>query len=165
MSRHNSRSGLFLMEIMAVILFFSICAAICVSVFAKASSVADKSAELNIAAARSANIAEIYKSADGNIKETAHLLDDASGDELTAIKSYEGTQNLVVGETQLEKMEAVYEDMTVVLEKKSGGAALISAFGAEYTEYSGYDGYAEAKEDESSNQIFTMSVRVKEGTL
>lgn len=165
MTRHNSRSGLFLMEIMAVILFFSICAAICVSVFAKASSVADKSAELNTAAARSVNIAEIYKSAGGNIKETAHMLGDASGDELTSVKNYEETQNAAAGETQLEKMEAIYKDMTVVLEKKSDGAALISVFDTEYTEYSRYDGYTETQKDESSDEIFTMSVREKEGAL
>ena len=58
MSGHNSRSGLFLMEMITVILFFSICAAICVSAFAKARVMADSSRTLNDAVIQASNTAE-----------------------------------------------------------------------------------------------------------
>lgn len=147
MSRHNSRSGLFLMEIMAVILFFSICAAVCTSVFAKASLLSEKSSQLTAAASRAANIAEIYKSCGGNINETARLLDDASGDNQTA-------ENILTekNQTSAETLRTVYKDtnsdMLITLEKAPDGLAVITAA---------------VTDNEGTQEIFTMSVRTKEG--
>lgn len=73
MSGHNSRSGLFLMEMITVILFFSICAAICVSAFAKARVTADSSRTLNDAVIQASNTAEAYKAADGDLQKTARI--------------------------------------------------------------------------------------------
>lgn len=149
MSRHNSRSGLFLMEIMVVILFFSICAAVCTSVFAKASLLSEKSSQLTAAASRAANIAEIYKSCGGNIQETTRLLDDASGDDMTA-ESILPEKKRASSET----LRAAYKDtngsMLITLEKATDGLAVITAA---------------VTDNEEMQEIFTMSVRAKEGAL
>lgn len=73
--RYASKSTLFLMELVMVLLFFSLCAAICVSVFGTAQQMARDSHALSdsVMAARSA--ASCYKSAEGNLEQTMALLD------------------------------------------------------------------------------------------
>lgn len=75
MNRQRSKAGLFLMEMILVIFFFSICAAICVNLFAGAKMTSEKSVQLNNAVVRSTNLAEIYKSADGDLGEAAEILE------------------------------------------------------------------------------------------
>ena len=62
------------MEMIIVIFFFSICAAICVNIFAGAKITAEESVTLNNAVARCTNAAEVYKSADGDLGEAAQIL-------------------------------------------------------------------------------------------
>ena len=145
MSRQNSRSGLFLMEMIIVILFFSICAAICVNVFAKARVTADGARALNSAASRAANVAETYKAADGDIERAAQLLQSASGSDLEsaeAVAEPDGSGSLT----------AVYEDMTIILSENSSGAADIKAYSSEP------DGAAAGSPDEKG-ELFKMTVR------
>ncbi len=136
MSRHNSKSGLFLMEMIIVILFFSICAAICVNVFAKARVISDSSRDLNNAAIRSSNIAEVYKAADGDMQKTAQLLESVSDDDLQSAET--GSAD------NADILTVIYKDMTVILSCADDGLADVTA-------------YSNKKTDKES--IFTMHVR------
>lgn len=73
--RYASKSTLFLMELVIVLFFFALCAAICVSVFGSAQQMARDSHSLSdgVMAARSA--ASCYKSAEGDLEQTMVLLD------------------------------------------------------------------------------------------
>ncbi len=143
MSRHNSKSGLFLMEMIIVILFFSICAAICVNVFAKARVTSDSSRELNNAAIRSSNIAEVYKAADGDLQQTAALLNELSGEDLQTAEAESETADKV-GTLTVE-----YDDMTAELTVGDDGLAEINTYSAEKNAPAGH----------AEKSIFTMHVR------
>lgn len=69
MSKRNySKSELFLMEFIVVILFFSLCAAICISAFVKANNISEDSKKMNHAVILAQSIAEKIK-ATGNTGE------------------------------------------------------------------------------------------------
>ncbi|MGN1350875.1 MAG: type II secretion system protein [Anaerovoracaceae bacterium] len=142
MNRHNSKSGLFLMEMIIVILFFSICSAICINVFAKARITADHSSDLNRAVVRAISAAEVYKSAEGDLKTTGELLDDASGDDLEAVS--------VSGAALL----AEYGDMQLSLTEQGGGRAEISVT-------SDAPSYAAGADEDGRTEIYHMSVRAE----
>lgn len=148
MSRHNSKSGLFLMEMIIVILFFSICAAICVNVFAKARVTADSGRALNSAAIRSANIAETYKAAGGDLGRTAELLKEASDGDLVSVEADGSSGELI----------AVYDNMTVIVNKDAvdtnvnSGLVDIKAYDKAYS-----DGSAGATDN--ADEIFEMRAR------
>jgi len=63
--KRNHSAGLFLMEMIIVILFFSICAGICIQVFAKADQMSRKASNLNHAVVRAESIAEEIRSGSG----------------------------------------------------------------------------------------------------
>lgn len=71
----TSRSSLFLMEMMVVILFFSLCAAICVHVFVNARETSEASYDLSCAVLAAQNTAECYKAVAGDWKQIAALLE------------------------------------------------------------------------------------------
>lgn len=73
--QHSSKSTLFLMELVVVIFFFSICAAICVNVFGSAQMMAKDSYNLSNAVMAARSAASCYKAADGDLAQTAALLD------------------------------------------------------------------------------------------
>jgi len=64
--KRNHSSGLFLMEMIAVILFFSICSGICIQAFAKADGMSRKAENLNHAVVRAESIADTIRSENGN---------------------------------------------------------------------------------------------------
>ena len=73
--QYASKSTLFLMELVIVLLFFSLCAASCASMFGSAQQMARYSHNLSagVVAARSA--ASCYKSAEGDIRQAVALLE------------------------------------------------------------------------------------------
>lgn len=73
--RYTSKSTLFLMELVVVLLFFSLCAAICVSVFGSAQQMARDSHNLSDSVVAARNAASCYKSADGDIQQAVTMLD------------------------------------------------------------------------------------------
>jgi len=75
--QNRSKSTLFLMELIIVIFFFSICAAICVNVFGSAQQMARDSHNLSNAVMAARSAAGCYKSADGDISAAVDLLDGA----------------------------------------------------------------------------------------
>lgn len=76
--QHAPKATLFLMELVIVIFFFSICAAICVNVFGSAQQMADNSKNLSRAAEEARSAASCYKAAEGDLEETALLLNGIS---------------------------------------------------------------------------------------
>ena len=77
------QSGLFLIELVIVILFFSISAGICMRIFAVSKIASDNARQLNSAIEASQNAAECFKSANGSFDRAIELL----GAELTDINT------------------------------------------------------------------------------
>lgn len=72
--QYASKSVLFLMELVVVLLFFAICAAICISVFGSAQQMARDSRDLSNGTMAARSAASCYKSAEGNLEQTMVLL-------------------------------------------------------------------------------------------
>jgi len=70
----SSRTGLFLIELVIVILFFALSATVCMKLFAFAYTMTEYSADISHAAAAAQNTAECFKAAEGDIVKTAELL-------------------------------------------------------------------------------------------
>ena len=80
----NSKSGLFLIEIIFAILFFSVASAICVQLFAKAYLISEDSRNRTMAATFGQSAAECFKAGGGSLDEIRELLGGAVfGDTLT----------------------------------------------------------------------------------
>jgi type II secretory pathway pseudopilin PulG len=73
-ARGMSRSGLFLMELILVILFFAISAAICLRVFASARQTAERGHDLSCAVLAAQSAAECYRASGGDLETAADLL-------------------------------------------------------------------------------------------
>ncbi|MBC8571367.1 hypothetical protein [Zongyangia hominis] len=85
--RTSSKSSLFLLEMIFVILFFSLAAAVCVSLFAQAHAVSVKSSDLNAAVLRAQSAAECVKAEGAGFAE---LLDHAQSDGEDTLLYYDG---------------------------------------------------------------------------
>ena len=83
--QHAPKATLFLMELVIVIFFFSICAAICVNMFGSAQQMADDSENLSRAVVEARSAASCYKAADGDLEKTARLLDGVQLDDSAAV--------------------------------------------------------------------------------
>lgn len=79
--RNGSKSGLFLMELIIAILFFSFASAICIQVFAKAHITSTQSRDLTAAITQAQSAAEAFKSCDGSPSDLADLLDAQQNDD------------------------------------------------------------------------------------
>ncbi|SFP60135.1 hypothetical protein SAMN04487928_104116 [Butyrivibrio proteoclasticus] len=75
--RINSRTSLFLMELIVAVFFFSLSAAVCVKLFVASHELADKTVNLNHAVTWSQSIAESFVSAKGDINEIGNLYPSA----------------------------------------------------------------------------------------
>ena len=116
--QHSSKSTLFLMELVVVIFFFSICAAICVNVFGSAQMMAKDSYNLSNAVMTARSAASCYKAADGDLAQTAALLDGVQ----------DAAQCLVYYDGQWQQTEEPVQDgFTVQIEapKKRGEAVIV----------------------------------------
>ena len=75
MSIHRtSKSGLFLLEMVILILFFSIASAVCVNLFVKAHLISGQNRDLNEAVRQVQTAAETYKAVDGDPARLQELL-------------------------------------------------------------------------------------------
>ena len=72
--KYRSNSSLFLIELIIALLFFSVCAAICVNIFARSALLAKNARESENAVLLAENAAAAYKSAGGDMSKTAALL-------------------------------------------------------------------------------------------
>lgn len=73
--KSRSKSSLFLMELIIVLMFFSLCAATCMQIFANAKVKTDYSRDLTNAAFVAESVAEVYKALDGDLEATASKCD------------------------------------------------------------------------------------------
>lgn len=74
MKTSSSKSSLFIMELIIVVLFFSICAAICIQVFSTAQVISVRGKAITNGALNVQNMAEVYKASAGDFEETAEIL-------------------------------------------------------------------------------------------
>lgn len=79
--QHAPKATLFLMELVLVIFFFSICAAICVNIFGSAQTMADNSENVSRAAVEARSAASCFKAAEGDLEQTALLLNGVETDD------------------------------------------------------------------------------------
>ena len=77
MKNKSSKSGLFLMELILSILFFSLASAVCVQLFVKSHLISQQSVDLNSAVERCQNVAEAFYGTNGNIDEMMLLFDNS----------------------------------------------------------------------------------------
>jgi type II secretory pathway pseudopilin PulG len=70
----HSRSTLFLIEQLVVILIFAICSAVCISIFVESYMMGHRTLEVNNAIRAAGNGAESYKASGGDAQETARVL-------------------------------------------------------------------------------------------
>lgn len=93
-TKNSSKSGIFLMELILSILFFSIAAAVCVKLFVTAHRLSDQSVNLNHAVAMAESIAEAFYGCNGNVGELETLFPDAGMDEQTMLTINNTDQDL-----------------------------------------------------------------------
>lgn len=84
--RMSSRSGLFLLELIISILFFSLASAVCIQLFVKAHLMDQNSRNLTNSIKLCENFAEIYTSVNGDITLLSSVYADA---EISASENYE----------------------------------------------------------------------------
>lgn len=108
----SRKSSLFLMELIIVLFFFALCAAVCVNMFAKANLINQQSYELNKSIIAAQNAAQCFKAADSNTEKLADLLSGAADVNVVKIGYDKNWQN-----TEIEN--AVYI-MNIVINKNNG---------------------------------------------
>lgn len=79
-NRNTSRTGLFLMELILAILFFSLSGSVCVQLFIQAHTISNNSVVLNHSILQAQNIAETFYGCNGDVDEMMTLLNaDTNG--------------------------------------------------------------------------------------
>ena len=76
----KSKTSLFLMELVITILFFSLCAAICMQLFVKTHTLGEKTKELNHAVCAAQGFAEVMRGTDGSLASILECYPDAVSD-------------------------------------------------------------------------------------
>lgn len=104
----TSKSSLFLMEMVIALLFFSICSAICIRVFAAASKDTVFSRNLNSASSLCQSAAEVFKACRGDIKKAAEILD--GGYEMGQAKFYYDSEWKITKEQDNAEFVLLIED-------------------------------------------------------
>ncbi|MGN0377213.1 MAG: hypothetical protein ACI4ED_06225 [Suilimivivens sp.] len=74
MQNNSSRTGLFLMELIIALLFFSLAGAVCIQLFVQSHLISNKSVVLNHSVLWVQNAAETFYGCNGDINEMAALL-------------------------------------------------------------------------------------------
>ena len=74
MKNRGSASGMFLIELLLALLIFAIASAICLQVFVTAHLLSAESNNINHAVVAAQNVAECFKASNGDLAQTANLL-------------------------------------------------------------------------------------------
>lgn len=99
-SKRDSGTALFLMEMIAVVCFFILCASVCILVFVRANNLSRLAKDTNYASLAAESVAEIWKAEDaGGLKDRLLM----SGDQSTGVIYWDSVWSPV-----LEKEEAEY---------------------------------------------------------
>lgn len=76
----KSKTSLFLMELVITIMFFSICAAVCMQLFVKTHVLGQRTRELNHAVCEAQGFAEVMRGTDGSMGQIMEFYPDAVSD-------------------------------------------------------------------------------------
>lgn len=124
----RSKSGLFLIELVAVILIFSLSAALCLRIFFRSRQVEAESRNLSYASLAVQSAADCYKSANGDIVKVADLLSGSlSNGELFLY--YDADWNRVFDETSSSAYVSIMElspNEGIVTARESGSGPIFS---------------------------------------
>lgn len=74
MKSNSSKTGLFLMELIIAVLFFSLAGAVCVRLFVQSYQISNQSVLLNHSVLWAQNTAEVFYGCDGDVEQMAALL-------------------------------------------------------------------------------------------
>lgn len=101
--RQNTRSSLFLIELILAILFFSLASAVCIQVFVKAHFMSQSAKELTLGSSYATSAAEVLAHTDGSYEAVKALLPEAMEKDGILYICYDKN-----GETCTEKEAAYY---------------------------------------------------------
>ena len=96
MNNNARKTGLFLMELIIAILFFSLAAAICIQLFVKSHMISERSIALNHSILLAQNTAEIFYATNGNPEKMASLLGCGESSDTAAIADSENASTLTL---------------------------------------------------------------------
>ena len=84
-NKSSSKSPLFLMELTIVILFFSLCSAICMNIFASSQITSQKATSLTGSVLACQSVSAVYKAENGDLEKVASILDGEFNDNTVII--------------------------------------------------------------------------------
>lgn len=145
--KQTNRSGLFLLELVIAILFFSLAAAICVRLFVKSQMISQDAQELNRALALTTAAAEVFRS---DMDMELYLEES----ELSYQKDSDGSSFFVYYNedwSNCEAEEAIYCLAIAITEDSDGSAGALSSC-ASFGVYE-MDGYSEIYSVEAERYI------------
>lgn len=96
MNSNARKTGLFLMELIIAILFFSLAAAICIQLFVKSHMISERSIALNHSILLAQNTAEIFYATNGDPEKMASLLGCGESSGTAAIADSDNASTLTL---------------------------------------------------------------------
>ena len=96
MNNNARKTGLFLMELIIAILFFSLAAAICIQLFVKSHMISERSIALNHSILLAQNTAEIFYATNGDPEKMASLLGCGESSGTAAIADSDNASTLTL---------------------------------------------------------------------
>ena len=96
MNNNARKTGLFLMELIIAILFFSLAAAICIQLFVKSHMISERSIALNHSILLAQNTTEIFYATNGNPEKMASLLGCGESSDTAAIADSDNASTLTL---------------------------------------------------------------------
>ena len=96
MNNNARKTGLFLMELIIAILFFSLAAAICIQLFVKSHMISERSIALNHSILLAQNTAEIFYATNGNPEKMASLLGCKESSDTAAVADSDNASTLTL---------------------------------------------------------------------
>ena len=100
MNNNARKTGLFLMELIIAILFFSLAAAICIQLFVKSHMISERSIALNHSILLAQNTAEIFHATNGDPEKMASLLGCGESSGTAAIADSDNASTLTLFYTE-----------------------------------------------------------------
>lgn len=96
MNNNARKTGLFLMELIIAILFFSLAAAICIQLFVKSHMISEHSIALNHSILLAQNTAEIFYATNGDPEKMASLLGCGESSDTAAVADSDNASTLTL---------------------------------------------------------------------
>ena len=96
MNNNARKTGLFLMELIIAILFFSLAATICIQLFVKSHMISERSIALNHSILLAQNTAEIFYATNGDPEKMASLLGCGESSGTAAIADSDNASTLTL---------------------------------------------------------------------